>query len=125
MSSVQSPFASGLILEASTPAAGFALQNATPAILSWTAPNDGNVHRVLVIASLDVTSAATGGAVSITYTMPDGNSHTSTVFAASQTAGGHIIATGVSVQANTTVTITESSTLTLGAATLWADIWGN
>ena len=37
--------------------AGFALQNATPNILTWTAPNDGNYHRVVVAASIGVTSS--------------------------------------------------------------------
>lgn len=125
MSGVISPFGLGFALEASAGAAGFALQNATPTIATWTTPNDGKVHRALLIASLDVTSAATGGTISITYTMPDGNSHTSTVFATSQTAGGHIAVTGVSVEANTAVSVTQSAALTAGAATLWAEIWGS
>ncbi len=125
MSGVISPFGAGLQSQATAGASGFALQNATPSIATWTTPNDGKVHRVILIASLDVTSVATGGTISITYTMPDGNTHTSTVFATSQTAGGHISVTGVSVEANTTVSVTQSAALTAGAATLWAELWGN
>ena len=50
-------------LVATTGVNGFMLQNATPNILSWTAPNDGNMHRLIVFATLHVTSSETGGKV--------------------------------------------------------------
>ena len=48
-------------LVATTGVNGFALQNGTPTILTWTPPNDGQVHRVLLIAQENVTVAETGG----------------------------------------------------------------
>jgi hypothetical protein len=114
---------------ASTGAAGFALQDATPTIISWTAPSDGNMHRVLLNTIIHVTSAQTGGAVTITHVAPDGTSSTDTPF-----AGG--LGTGITkpaaigngmfpVEAGSTVTVAQSSAQTAGAATLWAELWGS
>ena len=44
---------------------GFALQDATPTILSWTAQNDGNLHIAILAVVIKVSSAETGGAISI------------------------------------------------------------
>ncbi len=111
--------------QAATVAAGFALQNATPTILTWTAPNDGALHRFTLVTVQHVTSAETGGAVSLSFTAPDGTA----VTGVSVYAGGS--GTGVSaasfdrlIQANTTVTVAQSSALTAGAALVWAQLWG-
>ena len=40
---------------------GFALQNGTPTILEWTAPNDGKLHVVLTALLVVVTNPETGG----------------------------------------------------------------
>lgn len=112
-----------LRLVAATGAAGFNLQNATSTILTWTAPNDGNMHRISVVGVLHVTSAETGGAVTIPYLAPDGSGSTTTLFA----GGAGLGTTGASadriVQAGSTVTLSQASALTVGAAVLWAEIW--
>jgi hypothetical protein len=123
------PFTStaALGLQAATPVAGFALQNGTPSILTWTTPNDGKQHRFLVLASLDVTSAETGGQVTVTYNTPDGGAGSHTLFSAN-TAGGvftPVASFMIICEANTTVTIAQATALTVGAATVWAEIWGS
>jgi len=115
----------GLVLQAATAVAGFALQNATPTVISWTAPNDGRQHRVTVIYTLHVTVAETGGAVVTNFTAPDAGVGQSTAFAGG--AGtGVFIPNGPQmavVGAGTTVSVAQSSALTVGAALLWAEIW--
>jgi hypothetical protein len=117
----------GLFRQAATPVTGFALQNATPAILSWTAPNDGQLHRVLLLASIDVTSAETGGAVGLNFTAPDGTSSPfQPVFAAGlgvNAAAGTALA--VMCKAGSTVFFNQTSALSAGAAVVWAEIWGS
>jgi hypothetical protein len=120
----------GFSLLATTGAAGFTLQNATPTILSWTAPNDGQLHRVTCFGMLHVTSAETGGQISIQYFGPFGgaSAHTSQILAAglgTDTAGQAPSFFNVSVGGGTTVSILQSTALTAGAAVLWAEIWGS
>jgi hypothetical protein len=114
-------------LLASTPVGGFALQNGTPTVFTWTAPNDGNNHRVLVFASLGVSSAQTGGAVTVQITDPSGNVGTHTLYAGglgtgSSTGPGEF---SMIVKPGSTVTVAQSSAQTLGAATLYAELWGS
>lgn len=113
-------------LGASTGIAGFALQNATPNILSWTAPNDGLLHRVTCVEIKHCTVAETGGAVSMTFTGPDGSSTSVAV-----DAGGRGIGLFASstldrlVQAGSTTTVAQSSALTAGTSLVWAELWGH
>jgi hypothetical protein len=115
----------GLVMVASTGVAGFALQNATPTILTWTAPNDGNLHRVFPFAAAHITVAETGGAVTLNYTLPDGFADGHTVIAANQAAGDTFLAGAllVPVKAGSTVTIAQATALTVGACTVWAELW--
>lgn len=119
------PQATQLRLLAATPPGGFALQNGTPSILSYTFPNDGFNHRFIIICSIVVSTLETGGAVTQTYTAPGGTPSVPQI-----TGGGSAVGT---VQANyragisgsgTAVTIQQSSALTAGAAVLYAEIWG-
>lgn len=48
---------------ATTDPGGTALVNGTPTLLTWTAPNDGHFHMVLVSASELVTVTTTGGII--------------------------------------------------------------
>jgi hypothetical protein len=120
-----------LELLAATPEAGFALQDATPVILTWTAPNDGNLHRVTVFGLIHVASTETGGLVSLTYTGPFAGAalHTSTLWAAalaSDTAGQATASpASLIVGPGTTVAIVQGTALTGGAATVYAEIWGS
>ena len=118
----------GLVRVASTGPAGFALQNATPNILTWTAPNDGLLHWVVVMTYLRVTSAETGGQVNLSWTDPGGNGTATGLVNGGKGTG----ATGTdspnwsvnaAVQAGTTITLLQATALTAGAATIWAELW--
>lgn len=125
------PFAVAPVLGllATTGVAGFALQNATPAILTWTAPADGNLHRVLVFANGDVTVATTGGAVGIALTLPDGTAVANSILAGTQGVS-HLNISGAGnatffVKAGTTVTLSQTSAMTAGAEVVYAELWGS
>ncbi len=116
----------GMTLLAATPVAGFALQNGTPTIITWTAPNDGALHRVLVLTTLHVTSTETGGQVNLTATLPDGTAVSSNIVNSGQATG--VIARASSAcfaEVNTAVSVVQQTALTAGAAVLWAEIWGS
>lgn len=110
--------------QAATPAAGFALQNATPTIIQWTAPNDGQLHRVEVFLTVNVSSAETGGGIQWTYTDPAGGTKSVNMNGGGQAAGSYHDLDGGVVGAGTTVSISQSSALTAGAANAYAEIWG-
>jgi hypothetical protein len=115
-----------LVKQAATPVAGFALQNATPTILSWTAPNNGQVHRFWLIAVQHVTSLETGGEVDLAFTLPDGTTVSGVVmFAAGSSAGASSANIPRLIESGTAVTITQATALTAGAAVVWAEIWGS
>lgn len=120
------------VQEATTAVAGAALQNGTPTFATWTAPSDGKLHRVEIWTFLNVTSAETGGQVEATVTPPNGTPQTFSMFAPNKAAGtyhgdgvnfGDLW--GLMVEAGTTLTIAQTSALTAGAATIWAEIWGS
>lgn len=111
--------------QATTALAGAALVNGTETITEWTAPDDGQAHRVMVMATIDVTQATTGGLITVTYTAPDGTAGTHTLFPAGQTAevtGGNLI--NPVIAPGSTVTVAQASAMTAGAAVVWAEIWG-
>jgi hypothetical protein len=115
---------------ATTGTAGFALQNATPNVISWTAPNDGAVHMFVAVSVVHVTSAETGGTIQVIYQSPTSGAgnHFSQLLAGglgtdvNGQTGTTIFAL---VQPGTTVTIQQTAALTAGAATLVAELWGN
>jgi hypothetical protein len=113
---------------ATTGLTGFTLINGTPTILTWTAPNDGAMHRVMLLGELNVTSAQTGGVVTLNYTSPDGGARNRAVFAGSLGAGYNpipgIAAAGATVAPNTTVTLTQTAQ-TAGASVLYMELWGS
>ena len=111
---------------ASTGNAGYALINGTGNILSYTTPNDGALHPVVVTFALNVSVAATGGilnfniagvqvqALSVGFvTSPPGWYTTQDV------GGGDVV---MSLPANTAVTITQDGALTLGAVKAYIQI---
>jgi len=116
----------GLVQQASTdPVNGFALQNATPTIISWTTPNDNQKHPFVIVATINVTSLETGGQVNGNFTIAG-------VAAAPQlTAGGS--AAGITnpnyrggmADPNTVVSVTQQTALTAGAAVIFAQIMGS
>jgi hypothetical protein len=117
-----------MYLQATTGTAGYALVNGTGTILTWTAPNDGQLHRFTVFAAMNVTSGQTGGNVDLNFTLPDSSGpYAWGLFSGGQgtgfnySQGGHLVV----VKANTAVTVTQSSAQTAGAALMWAEIWGS
>lgn len=122
-------YSSGLAKQAATAAAGFALQNATPTILSWTAPADGNNHRVMIIGQVAVSSGETGGVVQVQFTDPGGSSRTLSLINGGLGSGTQVAAfagnNSMIVQSGSTVNINQSTALTAGAATVYLEIWGS
>lgn len=119
--------ANALQSQVATPVAGFALQNGTPTILTWTAPNDGKLHRFEIFGTVSVTVAETGGAILVSYTLPDGTNTAHTVFPGGATVGDipPAFAGQVIVKPGSVVTLFQNTALTLGAAVAWAEIWGS
>lgn len=116
----------GLALLATTGLSGFALQNGTPNILTWTAPNDGQMHRATLSGELVVTSTETGGAVQATITDPGGTVRNRSILNGGLGASfNSVTGNGWTVAPNTTVTVAQSSALTGGAAILYAELWGS
>jgi hypothetical protein len=108
--------------QARTAATGFALVNGTPNIITWTTPNDGQMHQAITSGTLIVSSALTGGAVIVRYTAGG-------VAQAAQLMAGNAAANvsgqqTVTADPNTTVTIAQQTAATAGAATLYAAISG-
>jgi hypothetical protein len=119
--------AGGLVKVADSGDAGFALQNATPTIISWTVPNDGNLHAFEVCGAVVVSSAETGGAIQVNYQPPTSGVHTATL-----DAGGHGSAgtsgftqSGGVAAPGSVVSITQNTALTGGAAVTFCQIYGN
>ena len=127
------PFAPAttLILQVSTGPAGVALVNGTPTIISWTAPNDGNLHRFVFQGSRNVTVSETGGAIALTYTVngASGGAQSLTVAAGNTAAPSNASLSnsgfGATIAPGTTVSVVQSGALTLGACTVYAEIWGS
>jgi len=106
----------------------FALQNGTPTIASWTAPNDGNDHTAFISGTRNVTVAETGGAISATWSPPGGGSIANVLAAGgSGTGQGTISQSGQSaiMLPGTTLTVAQSSALTAGTATCSITIWAS
>jgi hypothetical protein len=118
----------GLGLVATTGPAGFALQNATPNILGpWTAPNDGNMHRIYFYGELVVSSAQTGGVISILLTDPGGTPRTRSLFSGGLGTGFNPANNGAQcvVAPGTTVTVVESTAQSGGASVLYGELWAS
>lgn len=115
-----------LRLVATTGAAGAALANGTPAILTWTAPNDGQLHRIQLISNGYVTAAMTGGAVTLNTVLPNGQAGNPVIYAGGTANPGPLASSVLRlVEPGSTVTLTQSSALTAGAATVWAELWAS
>jgi hypothetical protein len=116
-------------LQSATPAAGFTFVNATPVILSWTAPSDGKLHRYTIYVGQTVSSNMTGGETAILFTTPGGTPESQQFGAAGLAAGFYgpnsfAFLSGM-VEAGTTVTIEQFTAMTAGAAVMWAELWAS
>ena len=114
-------------LLAATPLTGVALVNGTPVILTWTAPSDGKMHRVMAFGSLLVTVLEVGGQVNFSVPIPSpGGTANNPLFNAGQAAGSQMsFNPGSLVAPGATVTVNQASALTGGAAVVWAELWGS
>lgn len=121
---------SGLAQVATTGASGYALVNSTGTILSWTAPNDGNLHTVLVSGGMNVSGTPAGGRIYTTFVV--GGSSQTNMLLINPTSSGYWSMTsghntpgvvGFCCDPNTTVTVQQGSALTSGTATLYATIF--
>jgi hypothetical protein len=118
-----------LTRKASTDPAGFTLVDGTPDIISWTPPDDGQLHIVTVAFQMDVTSDTTGGRIDALFTLPDGGSPQGVVITNAQAGTGfnynnYLAYFPMLIRAGSTFTIRQATALTGGAATLWAIILG-
>lgn len=118
----------GLGKKADTGIAGSALQNGTPTFLTWTAPADGQMHPVMLLSLLGVTSNETGGQVNVQYTDMAGSAQNYVLYASglttgSQTANNAEVRERILLPSGGTVSIVQVAALTGGAATFWAQIW--
>lgn len=111
---------------AATPLSGVPLTNGTQTIFTWTAPNDGNMHRVALYQVSYCSSAATGGGISLNWTLPDGTHTIGKSYTGGYGAGtgNNLEGQGGLVAPGTTVTFSQTTALTAGAATIWAELWG-
>jgi hypothetical protein len=120
------PAASGLTKQAATPAAGFPLVNGTPTIISYTAPNDGNIHTAMVSITKVVTSTETGGQINIAFTV-GGQAQNLVLMGGANPPGVIFTANAIRyltmMDPNTTVTVSQSVALTAGASVVYAELF--
>lgn len=117
-----------LAKQAATPVTGYTLINGTGNIISWTAPNDGQLHRVILIAMKSTSVAETGGLISVNFTAPDSSTGTPGTINGGTSPGFQFPQNGTNfaiIKAGTTYTVQQASALTAGASTLWAEIWAS
>jgi hypothetical protein len=113
---------SALTILRKTASAGVPLTGATPTILSWTAPADGNPHAFAIPATLAVTTLLVGGAVAVTWTT-GGVLQTSMIFAGGEAPGTYTAPASLALaDPGTTVSVVQSSALTGGAGNVQAAI---
>jgi hypothetical protein len=115
-----------LFLVASIPLAGYTLTaGANANVLTWNVPNDGQIHRFIAYGSKDVTVAETGGAITVSYTLPDGLATSgNNIVAGNRGVGGAQGNIGAQVRFGTSVVVAQGA-LTGGASVGWVDIWGS
>jgi Tfp pilus assembly protein PilW len=116
----------GIVYQQSVSAlAGYTLVNGTGTIAQVTTPNDGAVHTVQVSTIIIVSVAETGGQIQTAFTAPDNSAQTQQNHAAGLGTGLARTSMTLLCRPNTTVTLSQNSALTVGAAVLWASIWVN
>jgi hypothetical protein len=112
---------------ATTDTPGFALQNGTPNIISWTAPNDGQMHRFMLNTTQVVSVLEVGGQVNLNWTNPDGTAFTPVQYGAGNAVGAHSPSAQVNgvCKSGQTVTLAQTTALTSGAVIVWAELWAS
>lgn len=110
-------------LAATTGLAGTALIGGTQVIATATTPNDGLMHNVRFVLSLQVTTVEVGGMITTGFTDPQSNAHSFTAIAGAQAVSLQTTTVERLVAPNTVVSVNQGSALTSGASVLNADIW--
>ena len=109
---------------AETPATGVALIDGTQTILTATVPNDGKLHIFLASGIKDITTALTGGNITWTWHLPSGT--TATVYNGQTAVGVTHTQIGAFtsnvVTPGSTITLTQTTAMTAGAAKVYAKI---
>lgn len=113
------------VIQARTAPAGIALINGTQNFLSWTTPNDGQLHQAIVSATLVVTVSLTGGAIVVRW-VSGGQACISTLVTASAPAGDYGGTGSLTITADpgTTVTLAQLNAASAGAAQFYGAISG-
>lgn len=115
--------ASDLQVRAKTATAGFPLINGTPTILSYTTPNDGQKHSILVASSKSVSVLEVGGVITVSFFI-NGVQGFSNIFPGGNGVGDtpENNPVAIMVDPNTVVSVFQGSALTAGASILYASI---
>lgn len=110
--------ASEVFTVATTGTSGVPLIDGTQTILSWTAPDDGKLHTVLVGFVWDISSSLTGGAVQANVP----GKASIVVFSGGEAAGWKVPTTNLIVVLNSgdALELNQTSAATAGAATVYA-----
>ena len=103
--------------------AGYTLVNGTGNILTYAVPNDGLVHTVMISTMMNVSVAETGGQIQTAFTAPDNSAQTQQNHAAGLGTGIARTNMVLLCRPGTTVTLSQNTALTVGAAVLWGSIW--
>ena len=114
----------GLPITAETSATGVALINGTQTILTATVPNDGKVHQLAPNVIKTVTTALTGGTVTMSWTNAAGvvSSYKMTGTAVSGYYLSPASTVNTTLKPGTTVTLKQTTAMTAGAAKVYAKI---
>lgn len=118
----------GMVKQAATALSGYTLVNGTGDVISWTVPDDGQIHRAVIFAGEVVGSAMSGGQVNAEWTDPTGAPQAWGVLPATGSPGWNYSISptpNLLVAPGTAVTVRQGTALTAGAATVWAEIWGS
>lgn len=105
----------------STGAAGLAKQNATPTFFTYNVPNDGNLHDIMGFGQLAIASSETGGNVQF---YRNGTALLN-MFNGGQGGPGNVGMSPITytAQPGETITIQQTSALTVGASTMYFEFW--
>lgn len=122
------PPAGELKKRVTTGAAGFTLQNATPTILTYNVPADGNLHSFFLASVLVVSSAQTGGVIQISFNPDGGATRNLFLYAGGLGAATYYnndegIVPVLVAAPGTTITVSQQSAQTLGASKFYADLY--
>lgn len=119
---------SGLSLQASTGTTPYTLLSSgsvPQTILSWTAPTDGQLHRVVIIAMQHVATTQVAGNIDASFTDPASGTDSTFLLMGSLSSGYKNVISPLFIAQASTITVVQQTLLTSGAGTLWCEIWGS